>query len=112
MGQHHGTVWGVRQKLFDKTTNPAGVSIQTAFVGFGNDFNNLTAPHVQQACKLSSRTQSDRTSNDSCSPGQGTYAVNAPGYGNGGFFTTQSAQGVTDSVIAFINNLGAAPSSH
>lgn len=97
------------KKLFDKTTNPAGVSIQTAFVGFGNDFNKLTATHVQQACKLSSRTQSDRTSNDSCSPGQGTYAVNAPGYGNGGFFTTQSAQGVTDSVIAFINNLGAAP---
>ena len=97
------------KKLFDKTTNPAGVSIQTAFVGFGNDFNKLTATHVQQACKLSSRTQSDRTGNDSCSPGQGTHAVNAPGYGNGGFFTTQSAQGVTDSVIAFINNLGAAP---
>lgn len=97
------------KKLFDKTTNPAGVSIQTAFVGFGNDFNSLTATHVQQACKLSSRTQSDRTGNDSCSPGQGTHAVNAPGYGNGGFFTTQSAQGVTDSVIAFINNLGAAP---
>lgn len=97
------------KKLFDKTTNPAGVSIQTAFVGFGNDFNQLTKTHVQQACKLSSRTQSDRTGNDSCSPGQGTHAVNAPGYGNGGFFTTQSAQGVTDSVIAFINNLGAAP---
>ncbi|KXZ68457.1 VWA domain-containing protein [Acinetobacter venetianus] len=97
------------KKLFDKTTNPAGVSIQTAFVGFGNDFNKLTETHVQQACKLSSRTQSDRTGNDSCSPGQGTYAVDAPGYGNGGFFTTQSAQGVTDSVIAFINNLGAAP---
>lgn len=97
------------KKLFDKNTNPAGVSIQTAFVGFGSDFNKLTETHVQQACKLSSRTQSDRTGNDSCSPGQGTHAVNAPGYGNGGFFTTQSAQGVTDSVIAFINNLGAAP---
>lgn len=97
------------KKLFDRTTNPAGVSIQTAFVGFGNDFNKLTATHVQQACKLSSRTQADRNGNDSCSPGQGTHAVNAPGYGNGGFFTTQSAQGVTASVIAFINNLGAAP---
>lgn len=98
------------KKLFDKTTNPAGVSIQTAFVGFGNDFNSLTATHVQQACKLSSRTQSDRTGNDSCSPGQPTtHALASPGYGNGGFFTTQSAQGVTASVIAFINNLGAAP---
>ncbi|WP_051065087.1 PilC/PilY family type IV pilus protein [Acinetobacter beijerinckii] len=97
------------KKLFDKATNPAGVSIQTAFVGFGSDFNSLTATHVQQACKLSSRTQSDRAGNDSCSPGQGTYAVNSPGFGNGGFFTTKTAQGVTDSVIAFINNLGAAP---
>lgn len=97
------------KKLFDKTTNPAGVSIQTAFVGFGNDMNSLSAGYVKRACALSSRTQSDRTGNDSCSPGQGSNAVDAPGYGNGGFFTTQSAQGVTDSVIAFINNLGAAP---
>ncbi|WP_335982827.1 PilC/PilY family type IV pilus protein [Acinetobacter haemolyticus] len=97
------------KKLFDRTTNPAGVSIQTAFVGFGNDFNALTASHVQQACKMSSRTQADRSGNDACSPGAGTHAVNSPGYGNGGFFTTQSAQGVTDSVIAFINNLGVAP---
>jgi type IV pilus assembly protein PilY1 len=98
------------KKLFDRTTNPAGVSIQTAFVGFGNDFNAMAQPHVQQACKLSSRTQADRNGNDTCSPGQPTtHALTSPGYGNGGFFTTQSAAGVTDSVIAFINNLGAAP---
>ncbi|MCH7309533.1 pilus assembly protein PilY [Acinetobacter sp. NIPH 1852] len=97
------------KKLFNKNTNPVSVSIQTAFVGFGNDFNALTATHVQQACKMSSRTQADRSGNDACSPGAGTHAVSTPGYGNGGFFTTQSAQGVTDSVIAFINNLGVAP---
>lgn len=98
------------KKLFDRTTNPAGVSIQTAFVGFGNDFNAMSKTHVQQACKLSSRTQADRNGNDTCSPGQPTtHALTSPGYGNGGFFTTQSAAGVTDSVIAFINNLGAAP---
>lgn len=97
------------KKLYAKDDNPVGVSIQTAFVGFGSDFNKLTSTHVQQACKLSSRTQADRNGDDSCSPGQGTYAVNAPGYGNGGFFATQSEQGVTESVIAFINNLGKAP---
>jgi type IV pilus assembly protein PilY1 len=97
------------KKLFDKTKNPAGVSIQTAFVGFGNDMNSLTQPFVKRACALSSRTQSDRASDDDCSPGKGGDSINSPGYGNGGFFTTQSAQGVTDSVIAFINNLGAAP---
>ncbi len=97
------------KKLFDKNANPAGVSIQTAFVGFGSDFNSLTNSNVQQACKLSSRTQSDRSGDDACSPNQGTNAIANPGYGNGGFFTTQSASGVTNSVIAFINNLGQAP---
>ncbi|PWB14629.1 pilus assembly protein PilY [Acinetobacter sp. AM] len=97
------------KKLFDRTKNPAGVSIQTAFVGFGNDMNGLTKSYVQRACQLSSRSQTDRGGDDACSPGQSTYSVTYPGYGNGGFFTTQSAAGVTDSVIAFINNLGAAP---
>ena len=97
------------KKLFDANKNPTGVSIQTAFVGFGSDMNSLTQSYVQNACRLSSRTQADRSGDDACSPGKGAYAVNSPGYGNGGFFTTQSASGVTDSVIAFINNLGKAP---
>lgn len=97
------------KKLFNASTNPAGVSIQTAFVGFGNEMNSLSQSYVQNACKLSSRSQPDRAGDDACSPGQGTYSVTYPGYGNGGFFTTQSSSGVTDSVIAFINNLGAAP---
>lgn len=97
------------KKLFNKDTNPARVSIQTAFVGFGKDMSSLTQPYVQRACALSSRAQSDRSGDDACSPNQGANAVASPGYGNGGFFTTQSAQGVTDSVIAFINNLGVAP---
>lgn len=97
------------KKLFNASTNPAGVSIQTAFVGFGNEMNSLSQPYVQNACKLSSRSQPDRAGDDACSPNQGTYSVTYPGYGNGGFFTTQSSTGVTDSVVAFINNLGAAP---
>lgn len=97
------------KKLFNASTNPAGVSIQTAFVGFGNEMNSLTQSYVQNACALSSRSQPDRAGDDACSPGQGTYSVTYPGYGNGGFFTTQSSSGVTDSVVAFINNLGAAP---
>ncbi|WP_406935510.1 pilus assembly protein PilY [Acinetobacter bereziniae] len=97
------------KRLFDKTKNPAQVSIQTAFVGFGSDMNSLSRAYVQRACQLSSRTQADRTGDDACSPGNGSVSVTSPGYGNGGFFTTQSAQGVTDSVVAFINNLGKAP---
>ncbi|QIT19683.1 VWA domain-containing protein [Acinetobacter pittii] len=97
------------KRLFDKTKNPAGVSIQTAFVGFGSDFSSLSSSDVKNACRLSSRTQSERKGDDVCSPNQTTNAVAAPGYGNGGFFPTQSAQGVTDSVIAFINNLEKVP---
>ncbi|MFH4171128.1 hypothetical protein WAJ14_20945, partial [Acinetobacter baumannii] len=84
-------------------------SIQTAFVGFGSALNALSTTDAKNACKMSSRTQIDRSGDDACSPNQGTNAVSAPGYGNGGFFPTQSAQGVTDSVIAFINNLGKVP---
>lgn len=80
-----GLVWGVCKRLFDKTKNPAGVSIQTAFVGFGSDFSSLSSSDVKNACRLSSRTQSDRKGDDACSPNQSTNAVAAPGYGNGGF---------------------------
>lgn len=97
------------KRLFDKTKNPAGVSIQTAFVGFGSDFSSLSSEDVKNACRLSSRTQSNRKSDDNCSPNQPNNAVASPGYGNGGFFPTQSAQGVTNSVIAFINNLDKVP---
>ena len=93
--------------------NPVNVPIQTAFVGFGAVMNNLTATSgaddARNACRISSRTQADRAGDDRCSPNQPNYAVNSPGYGNGGFFPTQSSSGVTDSVIAFINNLGATP---
>ncbi|WP_406564647.1 pilus assembly protein [Alkanindiges hydrocarboniclasticus] len=100
---------GEIQSVAANATNPMNVPIQTAFVGFGGDFSDLAGDDVKNACKLTSRTQSDRTSDDACSPNQGTNAVANPGYGNGGFFTAQTAAGVTDSVIAFINNLGVAP---
>ena len=97
------------EKLFDKTKNPAGVSIQTAFVGFGGDMSNLSEPFVENACKLSSRTQADRTSDDACSPGKATYGIDSPGYGNGGFFIANDSQEVTRSVIQFIDNIGKNP---
>ena len=100
---------GIIQSIAANATNPVNVPIQTAFVGFGSDFSDLGSSDVINACKLTSRTQSDRTGHDACSPNQATNAVAAPGYGNGGFFTAQTAQGVTDSVIAFINNIGKVP---
>ncbi|MCR4529445.1 PilC/PilY family type IV pilus protein [Acinetobacter venetianus] len=104
---------GQIQSDVSQSTNPVNVPIQTAFVGFGSVMNNLTAASgagdARNACRISSRTQADRSGDDKCSPNQPDYAVNSPGYGNGGFFPTQSSSGVTDSVISFINNLGATP---
>lgn len=97
------------KRLFDKNKNPAGISIQTAFVGFGSDMSDLTEPYVSNACKLSSRTQADRTSDDDCSPGKATYGVENPGYGNGGFFIANDPAEVTRSVVQFIDNIGKNP---
>lgn len=98
------------KKLFDKTKNPTGTSIQTAFVGFGNDMNDLGKKYVENACRLSSRTQDDRTSDDSCSPTATTsYKTDKPGYGNGGFFIAKESAEITNSVIQFIDNLGKTP---
>lgn len=100
---------GVIQTNPVNATNPVNVPIQTAFVGFGAALNNLSTTNPINACKLSSRTQSDRRGDDKCSPNQATNAVASPGYGNGGFFPTQTAQGITDSIIAFLDNIGQAP---
>ena len=99
------------KKIFDKTKNPTGVSIQTAFVGFGSEMNDLGYGYVENACRLSSRTQDDRTSDDQCSPTAPSYKTNKPGYGNGGFFIAKESDEITNSVIQFIDNLGKNPIS-
>ncbi|MFV5426706.1 pilus assembly protein PilY [Acinetobacter towneri] len=108
------------KKLFDPDTNPAGVSIKTAFVGFGGAMSSLSEQYVINACKLASRAYNDPITktlpNDACSPGK-THGVTAPssqtafdgGYGNGGFFIASTDAEVTNSVLQFIRNLGAAP---
>lgn len=108
------------KKLFNPATNPAGVSIKTAFVGFGSEMSSLSEQYVINACKLASRAYNDPITktlpNDACSPGQ-THGVTAPssqtafdgGYGNGGFFIASTDAEVTNSVLQFIRNLGAAP---
>lgn len=109
------------KKLFNPNTNPTGVSIKTAFVGFGGDMSNLNDWHVKSSCQWSSRAYNDPVEktapDDKCSPGSGVLAVPGPtsqtsfdgGYGNGGFFIASTDTEVTNSVIQFIRNLGAAP---
>ncbi|KXZ68645.1 hypothetical protein AVENLUH5627_01752 [Acinetobacter venetianus] len=83
--------------------NPQKAEIRTAFVGFGSDFSGLSAPHVQQACQLSSRTQDDRKGDDACSPTQATqYRVAKPGYGNGLYYEASDSKQVEESVLEFL----------
>lgn len=137
-----GSAWrcmgAYAKALFNPATNPVGVSIKTAFVGFGKDFeaSSINATEVstdtQNACRMSSRAYRDpltqQLPNDKCSPNNGgTLAVSSPtaatstdtyktadgyrydgGYGNGGFFQASSAADVTNSVVAFIKSLGGA----
>lgn len=93
------------KRLFNPEQNPSGVSIQTAFVGFGATMNNLGNGYVENACRLSSRTQDDRKSDDQCSPTAPSYRTPKPGYGNGGFFIAKESSEITHSVIQFIDNL-------
>jgi type IV pilus assembly protein PilY1 len=91
------------QTLYNKDTNPSGVSIKTAFVGFGADFAGLASTDVLNACHLGSNP-----TGDTCSPDSTSTSNRNPtgGYGNGGFYIAATADSVTDSVVNFINNLG------
>ena len=115
-----GCMANYAKKLFNPSTNPSGVSIKTAFVGFGSDMSSMTESYVKSSCQLSSRAYNDPITktapNDRCSPGT-TFGVPAPssqtaydgGYGNGGFFIADTDNEVTQSVLEFIRNLGSAP---
>lgn len=137
----NGSAWrcmgAFAKTLFNPATNPQNVSIKTAFVGFGKEFEADTitssaSQDTQNACKMSSRSYRDPLTGflpaDKCSPGGGrALAVNPPtaasssatyktpdgynydgGYGNGGFFQASSSSDVTNSVVEFIKNLGGA----
>lgn len=99
------------QKLYDKTTNPTNVKIQTAFVGFGADFSSLSTQDAINACRLGSRLKaSTGVPSDTCSTdaGSATNTLRNPagGYGNGVFVQALSPADVNASVNGFIQSLG------
>ena len=118
-GGNSGGAWkcmGEFAKRLYSGVNPAGVKIQTAFVGYSNSFNNLSSGSdrfdVQNACKLGSNLKGDTCSyyqTDGLTKNTASYANHVGGYGNGGFYTATSANDVTNSVLNFIDNLGTDP---
>lgn len=95
------------KRLNDPTKNPAGVSIKTAVAGFGSSFAGLSknAEGVYN-CDTPGASQDAK---NACKWGQ-----KGEGYGEGGFFYTQSSQDIADSIVDFIlsldNTIPASPS--
>lgn len=96
------------KRLNDPTKNPAGVSIKTAVAGFGSSFAGLNYNSVTNTYNCETPGASQDAKN-ACKWGQ-----QGEGYGEGGFFHTQSSQDIADSVVDFIlsldNTIPASPS--
>lgn len=96
------------KRLNDPTKNPAGVSIKTAVAGFGSSFAGLNHNRVTNKydCETPGASQDAK---NACKWGQ-----RGEGYGEGGFFYTQSSQDIADSIVNFIlsldNTIPASPS--
>lgn len=101
------------KRLYNKDTNPANISIRTAIAGFGSSFAGLTynATTNRYDCNTAGATQDAM---NACKWGQSVLddettttikedQVN--GYGNGGFFYTQSSGDIANSVVSFIKSL-------
>lgn len=84
----NGTTWDCIHKyattLLDPAKNPAGVSIKTAVVGFGNDFD------PEATNKTTNVINAIAWGND---------------YGKGGTYSAKDANGVVSSVLAFLKKL-------
>lgn len=96
------------KRLNDPTKNPAGVSIKTAVAGFGSSFAGLNYNSVTNTYNCETPGASQDAKN-ACKWGQ-----RGEGYGEGGFFYTQSSQDIADSIVDFIlsldNTIPASPS--
>ena len=96
------------KRLNIPANNPAGAKIKTAVAGFGSSFEGLTFNTITQKydCNTAGATPDAK---NACKWGQ-----KGEGYGEGGFFYTQSAEDIRESLQAFIaslnNTIPAAPS--
>lgn len=95
------------KRLYNKDTNPSGVSIRTAVAGFGSSFAGLNKnTDGTYNCDTAGATQDAQ---NACKWGE-----KGAGYGEGGFFYAQSSEDIANSITTFIaslnNTIPAAPS--
>ena len=93
-------------------SNPKNRPIQTAFVGFGKEFEGAMSPSLtmdtRNACQLGSAKKGNSCSyynSDETIQTESTYRNSENGFGNGGFFQAKEPVDVTNSVLAALNNL-------
>ncbi|WP_213067210.1 PilC/PilY family type IV pilus protein [Acinetobacter sp. CFCC 10889] len=93
-------------------SNPKQRPIQTAFVGFGKEFEGVMATSLttdtRNACQLGSAKEGDDCSyynTDKTEKPNTIFRNSTIGFGNGGFFQAKEAVDVTNSVLAALNNL-------
>lgn len=107
------------KRLYNKGNNPAGAKIKTAVAGFGSSFAGLTKkPDGTYDCDSGAKDSLGQPINldayNACK--WGTVVEDDPktpdivedqvnGYGNGGFFYTESSKDIADSVRKFVLDL-------
>ena len=85
------------KKLYNKNTNPAGMSIKTALVGFGSTFEGLTRkPDGSYDCNSTDNLDIQ----NACKWGSRGY-----GYGEGGFYQATNSDDIADSIVDFVETL-------
>jgi type IV pilus assembly protein PilY1 len=93
---------GATNPLYQPSATVQGVPIQSALVGIGTVFTDLTKIDPKQACQLGMRTGG---AGDGSCPVSGYPNTNGKTYGNGGFYNVFSPNDVTNSITTFINDL-------
>ncbi|WP_372403632.1 pilus assembly protein [Acinetobacter piscicola] len=115
MNSHSGSGWkcmGAFARSLYAETNPKQRPIQTAFVGFGKEFEGAMSSSLsvdtRNACQLGSAKEGDDCSfynKDKTEKPNTIFRNSMTGFGNGGFFQAKDAVDVTNSVLAALNNL-------
>lgn len=113
-----GCIGQFAKTLENKTTNPKGISIKTAVVGFGNVFSGMATrageykndrgtniKHTFYNCNTSGIPQDAKNACHWGGIAKGDFFTGSGGYGQGGFYNGTKTEDVVESVIAFTKSL-------
>jgi len=110
---HASPATGAFSKYLFNKTNPAGVQIKTAVVGFGTVFASLTKQPLpnpdtgKNRDYYDCRTGTNVDARNACNWGEKTHPQlpNVGGFGQGGFYYASGKTEIVNSVVSFIDEL-------